>query len=274
MIQCWALLIIYTNIVTGERLRKEPFLSTRPAQLSYRVLSSILLLGSGCCVVLFYLHWGHAFVLEKPPVSDMGVGLTYDTSLGGDADTLGSKAEMFFGFIRRVMSQIPYVGTTSSAGNLLYATACSMVVANMFLPSSLFRPSPKRERFGAEEVSAEREKKLLGTDKRFVVSLAKATHTWRVFPLPMRSHYLLSQHTLKENLQIVGTFQLVSRGSSASNAFPSHRSSNRMATSICTDSNSEEVPSIRAGTLLCFALNWPAGCWRRHGKPITQRSSP
>ncbi|EJK48791.1 hypothetical protein THAOC_32382, partial [Thalassiosira oceanica] len=173
-----------------------------------RVLSSILLLGSGCCVVLFYLHWGHAFVLEKPPVSDMGVGLTYDTSLGGDADTLGSKAEMFFGFIRRVMSQIPYVGTTSSAGNLLYATACSMVVANMFLPSSLFRPSPKRERFGAEEVSAEREKKLLGTDKRFVVSLAKATHTWRVFPLPMRSHYLLSQHTLKENLQIVGTFQL------------------------------------------------------------------
>ncbi|EJK47583.1 hypothetical protein THAOC_33688 [Thalassiosira oceanica] len=96
----------------------------------------------------------------------MGVGLTYDTSLGGDADKLGSKAEMFFGFIRRVMSQIPYVGTTSSPGNLLYATACSMVVANMFLPSSLFRPSPKRERFEAEEVSAEREKKIMGSDKR------------------------------------------------------------------------------------------------------------
>lgn len=225
MIQCWVLLIIYTNVVTGERLRREPFLSTRPAQLSYRVLSSILLLGSGCCAVLFYLHWGHVFVLEKPPDSDVGSGgLTYDTSLGGDADTLGSKAEMFLGFIRRVMSQIPYVGTTSSPGKLLYATACSMVVANMFLPSSLFRPSPKRERFETEEVSADREKKIMGSDKRFVVALAKSTHTFRVFPLPMRSHNLLSQHTLKENLKIVGTFQLVSlRGSSATNIFPSHR---------------------------------------------------
>ena len=162
-------------------------------------------------MVLFYLHWGRVFVFDKPPADIGGGGLTYDTSLGGDADTLGSKAEMFFGFIRRVMSQIPYIGTASYPGKLLYATACSMVVANMFLPSSLFRPSPKKKRFEAEKVSAEREKKIMGSDKRFVVALAKSTHTWRVFPLPMRSHYLLSQHTLKENLQIVGTFQLVSK---------------------------------------------------------------
>ena len=31
------LYIVYTSLVTGERLRREPFLSTRPAQLAFRV---------------------------------------------------------------------------------------------------------------------------------------------------------------------------------------------------------------------------------------------
>jgi hypothetical protein len=53
-----------------------------------------------------------------------------------------------------------------------------------------------------------RDKMLQGTDKRFVVTLARKAHSWRIFPLPIRSHGLLSQHTLKESLNLIGTFQL------------------------------------------------------------------
>ena len=37
VIQIWSIFIVYTSFVTGERLKREPFLSTRPAQLAFRV---------------------------------------------------------------------------------------------------------------------------------------------------------------------------------------------------------------------------------------------
>ena len=37
VINIWCVFIVYTSFVTGERLRREPFLSTRPAQLAFRV---------------------------------------------------------------------------------------------------------------------------------------------------------------------------------------------------------------------------------------------
>lgn len=37
VIQIWCLFIVHASFVTGERLRREPFLSTRPAQLAFRV---------------------------------------------------------------------------------------------------------------------------------------------------------------------------------------------------------------------------------------------
>ena len=39
VVQIWTIFIVYTSFVTGERLRREPFLSTRPAQLAFRVSS-------------------------------------------------------------------------------------------------------------------------------------------------------------------------------------------------------------------------------------------
>ena len=47
----WIYLILRNTFLTGAKLRKEPFLSTRPAQLAYRVLLGMLLLGVGvsCC---------------------------------------------------------------------------------------------------------------------------------------------------------------------------------------------------------------------------------
>ncbi len=37
VIQIWCLSIVHASFVTGERLRREPFLSTRPSQLAFRV---------------------------------------------------------------------------------------------------------------------------------------------------------------------------------------------------------------------------------------------
>lgn len=39
VIQIWCICIVHASFVTGERLRREPFLSTRPAQLAFRVSS-------------------------------------------------------------------------------------------------------------------------------------------------------------------------------------------------------------------------------------------
>mmetsp|Transcript_31905 Transcript_31905/g.61032 ORF Transcript_31905/g.61032 Transcript_31905/m.61032 type:complete len:1706 (-) Transcript_31905:400-5517(-) len=219
--QTWCILIVYTGFVTGERLRREPFLSTRPSQLAFRVLSSILLLGAGFSISLFYFH-SLNFLGTKGSTSiniRSGYEVSYDTSIGGDDDSWDSKADILFRIIRNTSTALPYVGTASNIGpgKILYATACSLVVAYIFLPSSHFRPSKKELRkvdevtMGPDQSLSNLDKRLQGKDKRFVVALARNTHTWRVFPLPTRSHGLLSQHTLKETLHIVGTFQLDGR---------------------------------------------------------------
>ncbi|KAL7550685.1 hypothetical protein ACHAWF_013902 [Thalassiosira exigua] len=212
VVQIWCVFILYTSFITGERLRREPFLSTRPAQLSFRVLSAILLLGVLFTVSLFCVHSlnliGNA--------SDKEDELSYDTSLGGSRDSWD--ADVLFQ-IQRIASTVPYVGsaTNMGPGKILYATACSLVVAHIFLPSSHFHPS-KQEQKAVEEIAmgpdqysrqtilSDMDKRLQGKDKRFVVALARNTHTWRVFPLPMRSHGVLSQHSIKEALNILGEF--------------------------------------------------------------------
>mmetsp|Transcript_18045 Transcript_18045/g.43378 ORF Transcript_18045/g.43378 Transcript_18045/m.43378 type:complete len:1693 (+) Transcript_18045:233-5311(+) len=221
VIQIWCLFIVYTSFITGERLRREPFLSTRPAQLAFRVLSGIVLLGFGFSISLFFIHSLNLVSNENSTsanvVSENEV--TYDTS-EGNAESLDSMADILLNLIRH-MSAIPYVGTASNIGpgKILYATACSLVVAFLFLPSSHFHPTKKEQRtveeiamgpdqYSKQTILAQMDKSLQGKDKRFVVPLCRNTHTWRVFPLPTRSHGLMSQHTLKETLHMVGTFQL------------------------------------------------------------------
>ena len=220
VIEIWCVFIIYTSFVTGERLRREPFLSTRPAQLSFRVLSGILLLGVGFSFTLFSIstmkllhNRGDSYLSD--------VGIVYDTSLTGTGESWDSRADFLFRMLRLATSQSPYVGSASNIGpgKILYATVCSLVAAFIFLPSSHFRAS-NNEKQSTEESSelpgnsskqimlATKDRRLQGRDKRFVVALARNSHTWRVFPLPIRSHSLMSQHTLKEQLNIVGTFQL------------------------------------------------------------------
>ncbi|KAL3803811.1 hypothetical protein HJC23_003973, partial [Cyclotella cryptica] len=223
VIQLWAIMIVCTSFVTGERLKREPFLSTRPAQLAFRVLSSILLLGMAISVTLFMAHTLNSFgdykTTEMMSMDDDH--FVFDTSVASNGESWDSKADVLFGIIRRLSAEVPYVDTSFNIGpgKVLYATACSLVVAYIFLPSSHFYTSdtnrenedlelPSSVRYSKQDILWIKDKMLQGTDKRFVVTLARNTHTWRVFPLPIRSHGLMSQHTIKESLNLIGTFQL------------------------------------------------------------------
>ena len=125
VIQLWSIAIVITSIVTGERLKREPFLSTRPAQLAFRVLSSILLLGVAISITLFSLHTRNMFGdYEKTSVmSRDGNEFVFDTSVGSRGEAWDSKAVMF-GIIRRMSAEMPYVDTSFNIGpgKILYAT--------------------------------------------------------------------------------------------------------------------------------------------------------
>lgn len=126
VIQLWGISIIMSSFVTGERLRREPFLSTRPAQLTFRVLTSILVLGFVISITLFSLYTCNVFGSSNkdPALSMEGSDFVFDTSVGSGVESWDSKADILFRFIRRVSSQVPYVDTSFNIGpgKILYAT--------------------------------------------------------------------------------------------------------------------------------------------------------
>lgn len=115
-----------TSFVTGERLKREPFLSTRPAQLTFRVLTSILLLGFVISITLFSMFTTSVFGNEQTDdeLSVTGDDFIFDTSKENGVESWDSKADIFFRFIRRVSAQVPYVDTSFNIGpgKILYAT--------------------------------------------------------------------------------------------------------------------------------------------------------
>ncbi len=190
-------------------------------------MSSILLLGLAFILALFYHSLNLIGILKSTPDDAVtGDELSYDTSFRGNDESFDSKAELFLNFIIHATAVIPYVGTASNIGpgKILYATACSLVVAYLFLPSSRFYSNKELRiqddqsrsmmpsQYSKQTTGSDMDKRYQGKDKRTVVTLARCTHTWRVFPLPIRSHLYLSQHTIKETLNIVGTFQLKVNG--------------------------------------------------------------
>ncbi len=104
VIQTWGVFIIYNSFITGGRLRREPFLSTRPAQLAFRVLSAILLLGVGFSTALFLIR----IFGSSRNVSTYGSGVTYDTSLRSSGESWESMADILFGILRYISTTIPY----------------------------------------------------------------------------------------------------------------------------------------------------------------------
>lgn len=87
----------------------------------YKVLSGILLLGLGFCIVLFYFQSINLTGSE-------GTNISYATISGDYDDSLDSKAELWIKLIRRATTEIPYIGTASNIGpgKIMYATSCSL----------------------------------------------------------------------------------------------------------------------------------------------------
>ena len=128
VIQSWGIMIMYTSFVTGERLRREPFLSTRPAQLTFRVLTSIVLLGFVISIKLFALFTLSVFGYSRTKAPMDGSVFVFDTSVGSEVETWDTKADVLLRFIRQVSTKIPYVDTSFNigGGKILYATATTL----------------------------------------------------------------------------------------------------------------------------------------------------
>jgi hypothetical protein len=179
----WMVMIARQASRTGWMLRKEPFLSTRPAQLAYRIFISILLLGLVDFILPFFVEF--YFLLKK---------WTFDESTEVSNDRVGdqeimesSTIDVMLRVLTKVSQRFPYSGSAASVGpgKILYATVCGLIAAFIFLPSS--EVSKRRNRhhentavmFSTLALSHKR-------DKRVVVTLARYTQSWRVFPLPIQ----------------------------------------------------------------------------------------
>jgi hypothetical protein len=260
----WVVLIVLATILSAEKLRKQPFISTRPAQLAFRVLVGMLTLG--CVAVLIPLlldlyrdveKWmpyhghhhngnnedssasldskncgGNSSVHCDADASQVTFNTSTESAAQGDAWSL---VNTLLRLATRASRRFPYIGTASSIGpgKIIYMTVCCLDAAFIFLPSSYFyeqrklgrdkdkdmlsTPSYQRSTdtdHATEESShksgQELERHFL-KDKRFVVTLTRKSHTWRILPLPIgrfksltkkrRQHLLLTMGDLSSALQ-------------------------------------------------------------------------
>jgi len=205
---CWVYLILRNTVLTGAKLRKEPFLSTRPAQLAYRVLLGMLLLGVGALVVpllidLFTMikKWslGHASRSQHDPQS-------IDRS---------PVVDVFIRILWKASQKFPYSGTAASIGpgKILFASTIALVSAFIFLPSKPYYDAENHDAVKTEEhrhvVGDEKlfsltlpERMNQRRDKRRVVRLARHTHTWRTFPLPIKKATVTSKILSETSFQL------------------------------------------------------------------------
>jgi len=214
---CWGLLILWNTVNTGRRLKKEPFLSTRPTQLAYRVLTGILFLGFMALVVPFLLELIIAIAKwlgidnHRSNNQTNGSDLIHHTSSGWfylGYDSQVSPLEILVRVVFHATSRFPYSGTAASIGpgKILYVTVCSLVAAFIFLPASPGNDSIESETVHRSAKSIDRE--LQKGDKRQVVTLAKYTNSWRVFPLPIERKSVLHHQPVPSKVLPPDAFEL------------------------------------------------------------------
>lgn len=187
---------------TGRRLRMEPFLSTRPAQLAYRIIFVHMMLGLLILVTLIFLGLGN--LLRKWEGADLRDG-NEAFRAGVDQDPQSS-LDFWMELLARIIQRFPYSGTATSIGlgRICFATISVLITAFIFLP-------PWSETFNTEEdqqVASRNEKSRERRDKRVVVSMLKYAHAWRVFPLPIKQVSAMKRIMLSEDF-----FQLYTDGS-------------------------------------------------------------
>ena len=205
----WVALIIRAALESGRRLRSEPFLSTRPAQLAYRVLFAHITLGFTALAVSFVV--GMFRFLQKWSLQDDG-GIHSSTSFGADQT---SNLEVILRVLSQVARQFPYSGTAASVGpgRILFATVSILITAFIFLPAHILEEEigdhERKLLLGQMGAIQEKvvEKRRLRRDKRLVVHLARDTRTWRVFPLPIKQTAASATLLQEKGFQIFGSLR-------------------------------------------------------------------
>jgi hypothetical protein len=185
----WVYLIVHATGVTGEALRQEPFLGTRPAQLAFRVLFAHAALVVTALAVSFILYIGHL----RRDWHGNDVEMTVDQGEKSDAGLLKNA-------IYGVITQFPYSGTASTVGfgRLLCVTVEVLITAFIFLPAHTMdsvEEDDGDEHTGIELRNIHKNKR----DKRLVVHLAKESKTWRIFPCPIQ-RFDNSSSPLRDNM--------------------------------------------------------------------------
>ena len=202
----WVFLMLRHAIRTGKKLRTEPFLSTRPAQLAYRILLGILLLtlGSFFLPICEDLH----YFVSKWRVSGHNQGVAHVAST--------STFNVFLKVLIHSSQRLPYNGAAAfdGPGKILFGTVATLLAAFIFLPSRSFADPEDKWLSGNSEgkfvdsvdnISSNQYLADFGRrkyEKRLMVTLARYTHTWRIMPLPIKkvssiTSKLLSEHSFK-----------------------------------------------------------------------------
>ena len=213
----WGVLIMGNTVITGQRLKKEPFLSTRPTQLAYRVLMGILFLGFMAVLVpvlvellITLAKW---LGLDSRAASNdhAGSDVIHRTSSGFYLmDAQPSPLEVLVSVVVHATSRFPYAGTAASIGpgKILYVTVCSLVAAYIFLPATSGNDSDESETSLEHRTASTIDRELQRQDKRQVVTLAKYTHSWRIFPLPIERKAVLHHQPVPSKILPPDAFEL------------------------------------------------------------------
>jgi len=195
----WAVLIIRAALKTGKLLRKEPFLSTRPAQLAYRVLMSILVLGVTSLLLPIFT--------DEYSTASPGANFHRDIQPSSEYyfnEEMKSLHSMLMIIVQNAMQRFPYSGTAASLGpgEIIYCTVATLVVAFIFLPSTSFIRDEDNNPIviNADGVPEENQRR----DKRDVLTMSKYTHTWRAFPMAIERH----KHMKTSKVKSVKGYQL------------------------------------------------------------------
>jgi hypothetical protein len=172
----WIYLIVAALTLTGESLKREPFLATRPAQLSYRVLFAHTALVITALLVSFILYIGH--------LQNDWHGQTIEVSV---AQREKSRLGLAVGALLSSVMKFPYSGTAATVGfgRLLCVTVEILITAFIFLPAhsmDIEDDDACEDHQGAELRNFRKKKR----DKRSVVHLAKESRTFRIFPCPIQ----------------------------------------------------------------------------------------
>jgi hypothetical protein len=201
----WVFLILRNTFLTGAKLRKEPFLSTRPAQLAYRVLLGMLILGVGALIVPLLID---LYALAEKWTLGQKTDMNGDFQ-GKDQSRL---LNILLKILQNASQRLPYSGTASSIGpgKIVFVTTIALVSAFIFLPSRPYYEDEALKKEGSRHAIGDEkafslallERMRQRRDKRLAIGLARQTHTWRAFPLPIKKTPVASKHLSESSFQL------------------------------------------------------------------------